>query len=143
LLGYNLYCAHNDTIFDSVNFFPENYGYYIAEELGWFSFYVTALYDEGESQPSNTEIVLVDATEDNYYHEGLMIFPNPAKNEIFVNSDCGINSIYLYNTFGQLITNQKVNDKNYRFNLSEFNLGVYLLKIEFSDGFVSKRVVIE
>lgn len=142
LIGYNLYCAHNDTIFDSINFFPENYGYYIAEELGWFSFYVTALYDEGESQPSNTESVLVDAINEKFINK-LSIFPNPTNEGISIKSDFIIKLIDLYNSFGQLITNYKVNDKMYHLNTSEFNQGIYYLKIEFRDGLVIKKIVIE
>jgi hypothetical protein len=142
LLGYNLYCAHNDTIFDSVNFFLDNYGYYIAEELGWFSFYVTALYDEGESQPSNTEIVLVDGIIEKFINK-LSIFPNPTSEGISIKSDFIIKSIDLYNSFGQLITNYKVNDKTHHLNTSEFNQGIYYLKIKFRDGLVTKKIVIE
>lgn len=142
LLGYNLYCAHNDTIFDSVNFFTENYGYYIAEELGWFTFYVTALYNEGESQPSNTSSVLITSTVD-FFMDILNIYPNPADNELYIDAGDIIRSIRLYNSFGQFITDRIVNDKNCNFNVSGYNQGIYFLQMQFDKGIAVRRIVIE
>ena len=58
LLGYNLY--RNDEL---LNTDPISPTVYIDENLynGTYNYYVTAIYDEGESDPSNTVVVVIDA----------------------------------------------------------------------------------
>lgn len=142
LLGYNLYCAHNDTIYDSVNFFYDNYGWYEAYELGLFSFYVTAVYDEGESGPSNVDNVIVTAIAE-ISKPAVKIYPNPVRQKLIIKADYIIQTISLLDLTGQLITNRHVNEKCVSFDVSENNKGIYMLQVEFGDAIVNRRIIIE
>ncbi len=58
LLGYNVY--RNDVVLNSN---PVSPTVYVDENLynGTYNYYITAVYDEGESDPSNTVTVVIDA----------------------------------------------------------------------------------
>ncbi len=142
LLGYNVYHSYENGTFNLLTF--TEFTYYIMAEVptGLHSFCVTAIYIEGGSDCSNIVEVLITSMGENNIG-GLDVYPNPSKDEVNVSSGSIIKSISIFNSFGQLMKNQNVNDKNFRFNISKFNPGVYVLKIEFSDGLISKRIVIE
>ena len=142
LLGYNVYHSYENGTFNLLDF--TQFTYYIMPEVttGLHGFCVTAIYLEGGSDCSDIVEVLITSLSENNIG-GLDVYPNPATEEIYVSSGSTIKSISIYNSFGQLMKNHNVSDKNFRFNVAKFNPGVYVLKIEFSDGLISKRIVIE
>ncbi|MCD4680461.1 MAG: choice-of-anchor J domain-containing protein [Bacteroidales bacterium] len=79
---------------------------------------------------------IADATEYNVY-------PNPARNYVYVTSNEKISNIRLINYVGQTILEIPVNDKNVRINTSSFGSGVYFLQMENEDGITTRKITIE
>ncbi len=118
---------------------------YFPTDIGSYAFYVTAVWDpEGESGPSNIHWVDVTYTgTDDLSSSGIMLYPNPASDIITIESDFEIASLKIYNPTGQTIVEKEVNNKNYNFDVSPLNPGIYFLKIEFEDEQVLKKIVVE
>jgi hypothetical protein len=110
---------------------------------GQYQYYVTAVYDQGESDPSNTVTVQVVTGLDENHIDGLTVYPNPAKDHLNIAADVNINNVMLYNFAGQVIVNTQVNNNAYMLNASNLNPGVYMLRIDTEKGSVTKRIIIE
>jgi len=103
---------------------------------------VTAVnYRQQESTPSlNTEI-------ENVNEEALQttIFPNPAND--FVSIDFGnlysAKEITLIDVQGRIIVQKQTSDNNLNLNISEFQKGVYFIKISTTDNILIKKFIIE
>lgn len=144
LNGFNNYHSLDNVpfeIIETLSFDCTNWAY-SGVELGLHSFFLTALYDEGESPTTDTLSILITSLQE-HLDKRLIVYPNPVKEEVIVSSGSIIKSVCIYNTFGQLMKNQNVNDNNFSLNVSNINPGVYFLKIELSEGFISKRIIIE
>ena len=61
----------------------------------------------------------------------LMLFPNPAKDYLFIKSDLMIQNINLYNVLGDLVLEKKQTDQIY---VGQFSKGLYFVKVEFENG---------
>lgn len=76
----------------------------------------------------------------------LLIFPNPSKGRISIESILGknINQIQIHSTDGRLIyTSKNIKNSKTTLNLSHLPAGIYYLKAEIGDGFVNEKIVIE
>jgi lysyl endopeptidase len=142
LSGYNVYHSINCGLFSLEAYTEEtNYTLNICTwEIN--SFYVTAVYDEGESLPSNTLTITFPAIAEQAT-SGVKISPNPSKDWFNINSEENLKSIALYNSFGQLIEKELVNANEYRFETSRYDSGVYFLKIELGESIITRRIAIE
>jgi endoglucanase len=61
----------------------------------------------------------------------LMLFPNPAKDYLFLKSDLMIQNVNLYNVLGDLVLEKKQTDQIY---VGQFSKGLYFVKVEFENG---------
>jgi photosystem II stability/assembly factor-like uncharacterized protein len=76
--------------------------------------------------------------ETTYTNSGLHIFPNPINSHLFINSPENINSITLFNELGKTLYNiSSVNNKELTIDLSEYQSGIYFIKV---DGQVKKVI---
>ncbi len=98
------------------------------------------MYEEGESDPTNTQEVLLTSM-DELESENINIFPNPADNFILINANESISLIELYNNKGQLLSKNKTNGKSFEFDISEFEAGIYFLRIETKNNTFSKQII--
>jgi uncharacterized repeat protein (TIGR01451 family) len=72
----------------------------------------------------------------------ISIQPNPFNNELKVTLDKNVSGVLeVYNTIGALITCEKLQSRNVTLNTSNWNAGVYILKVATNDGVVVKKVV--
>jgi hypothetical protein len=110
---------------------------------GVYEYYVTAVYDFGESEPSNTIIVNVITGVDEKNSTMLKVYPIPAVNYINIKSKLNILSIEMINMEGQIVMKQDVNMNNYKIKISKLYSGVYLLKINTNENIFIKRIFIE
>lgn len=62
------------------------------------------------------------------------LYPNPAKNEIHINSKSMINSIELYNEMGILINTINIKGTSMIVNISNLGTGLYFYHINFENG---------
>jgi len=140
LLGYNIYYAFDGGDFEILATTTETQ--YVVESPGpgLHAYYLTALYDEGESLPTNTQEVLLSAT-DEFEQELIQVYPNPAGDYISVNAIENISTIRLYNNAGQLLTEKIVNSNSYQFDLSDLDRGIYFIRLDTDDKSVLKQII--
>jgi hypothetical protein len=140
LTGYNIYYSFNGGDFNLLANTTETS--YIVESpgSGLHSYYLTAVYDEGESEPTNIQEVLLTTT-DEFESDCINVFPNPAGDYVFLNSDEPINSYIIYNYNGQSLMKKKTNDKSYKLNISQLKPGIYFVVIESGNRSVSRQFI--
>lgn len=72
----------------------------------------------------------------------LMVFPNPAKDKLWVNSPDLIESYSLYNQMGEKVVDTTVNEANFIITLEKLPNGVYFLKMKTNRELITKKIVI-
>jgi hypothetical protein len=142
--GYNVYRRFNTGTYQLIDFTTETYYSDYLPVPGYWSYYVTAVYDpEGESEPSNEWIIEIPVenalNEISQFH----IFPNPATNYINVSGPLQINSIEIYNSTGELMLKKEINAQDYKLNATDLKPGLYLLNIKTEETEIVKRIVIK
>lgn len=138
--GYNIYYSFNEGGFNLLENTTETS--YIVESPGGglHSYYITAVYDEGESDPTNIQEVLLTGT-DEYELEYIHVFPNPAGNFVFLNSKESMTSVKVYNYTGQVMLTKTIDQKSYKLNISQLESGIYFLMIETGNKSVSRQII--
>lgn len=80
------------------------------------------------SEDNESDIMMLDTI------SSINVFPNPTSDYVYVkgaNIDGSTEITYLlYNGYGQLVSSQTSNDITVRFDLSNYNSGVYLIKVD-------------
>lgn len=142
-IGYNIYHSFNWEPFELLDYTIENT--WIHEDLttGFYAYYVTALYDEGESGPSDTVSAFLTNINENKINN-IRISPNPAKDFVQIESGTEIYKITLYDMTVRIkkeIT--EINRTNFNLSVSEYNSGVYLIRIEIDNDIFIKRIIIQ
>ncbi|MCB2221403.1 MAG: DUF4397 domain-containing protein [Bacteroidetes bacterium] len=140
LLGYNVY--RDDVMINGALVTETTYTDNIAVP-GIYDYYVTAVWDEGESDPSNTWTVDVQTGINENVLGATQVFPNPAKELVNISSDFTINSVTVYNFAGQVVANEKVNGNEYQVNVTQFQPGIYVFQISTAEGMANYRIVVE
>lgn len=109
---------------------------YLDTIVGYSAPRMFAVLDLGNEMCSTSTNDILDATAVN-----LTIAPNPAVNEMRFTSDEAMESIEIYNYAGQLMTSNRVEATSFRMNRDGLANGMYIAKIQYADGIVSKKVV--
>ena len=66
---------------------------------------------------------------------GLIIYPNPAKNELFIVGNEIIQSISVYDVTGRKVISEKSNPKlNQQVSVSGLERGIYFIEVEMTVG---------
>jgi len=144
--GYNIYRKINTGEFIKISsatteeFFDVSY-----PGMAVYTYYVTALYNNWqESDPSNVWLVYVGtASVDDKVFDNTQIFPNPATDVVKIKADHTIISVSVFNYTGQMIYTKGVENSEYMLNTSQFDPGIYIFRIETTEGTLSKRILIK
>ena len=129
-------------------------GYYFDEinESGTYYYQVTAVYAENglecESDPANAYenesqnyvVVEVTAIDENGV-KGMMIYPNPTKDNLTITAE-NMTRITITNTLGQVIFDQEVSSDNEMINMSQYEAGVYMVRITTENGVAVERITV-
>ncbi|MDO5760410.1 MAG: T9SS type A sorting domain-containing protein [Bacteroidota bacterium] len=99
----------------------------------------------------DTSYVFVEDTIDNVgitnidkdSKEIIDIFPNPASEELSVQSSFKINDIEVFNPLGQRVFSKKVEGYNTKVNTSTLPKGNYILKINTTNGTTNKKFLVQ
>ncbi len=144
LIGYNVYYGFNSATPAMIEeeWTETSYTHVDAAVIGLHTYYVTAVYDEGESVPSNEAELLITSVEDQLVNS-TVVYPNPASNAVNIKSDFELESIIIYNHSGQVISNEQIQTKMYQINTSQYTPGLYFFQVETSEGTISKRIIIQ
>ncbi|MCL7753724.1 choice-of-anchor tandem repeat GloVer-containing protein [Polaribacter sp. Z022] len=70
----------------------------------------------------------------------VMIFPNPVKNKITINSNYQIEKLQIYTLNGQLLKEEKQTNQ---INIETLSKGLYVLKVTTNMGFKSQKIIVE
>lgn len=144
LTGYNIFYQYNGSGFDLLdNFSGTLYTHSEAGLLpGTHAYFVTAVYDGGSSDPSNTAFVLIDEV-NNYPEKDLKIYPNPASEILKVEYSFPIHHVALFNCEGHKIYSEKANDLILSLDLTQYIPGVYFLNVVTDQGVFSEKIIVE
>lgn len=96
----------------------------------------------GETEDYSVNIVEFTGI-NNPVAESLDIYPNPASNLVNIQSEFDILSLKVYNYSGQLIVDESPKNLGYKLNTSNFERGIYLFRVETTQGIQSKRIVLQ
>ena len=126
---------------------------YVDEDLadGTYYYQMTAVYaangEECESDPANAygsdeNYVVVDVTAiDENGVKGMMVYPNPTQGDLNISAE-GISRIVITNALGQVMYDQEVNTDNKIINMSQYEGGVYMVRIVTENGVAVERVTV-
>ena len=140
LLGYNVYrdgSMINGSLVTATSYDDEGLA------PGQYEYYVTAMYDEGESDPSNTVTADVITGVNRVESVELSVYPNPATETMHVAAGEKINSVELISITGQQVFSNKVDAKFYNLKVSGFDSGIYFLKINTDRESVMRKITIK
>ena len=70
------------------------------------------------------------------------VFPNPASNELKVNSNSEKNYISFYDITGKLLFSKEFSLSSISINISDLSKGIYILRIENELGLFNKKILI-
>ena len=85
------------------------------------------------------EFSIVNITKSIATENSITIYPNPAKNAINISSQNQINNIIIYNFVGQTV----YNGNEIKINTSNFKSGVYIIKVETTEGTVIEKIAVK
>jgi hypothetical protein len=111
---------------------------------GIYEYYVAAVYDEGESDPSNIEIVEWESLgiESNTL-EGLKIYPNPVNSMLNINYSQRISKVELFSILGQKVMSLETEKPNLSIDMSVLEAGTYFIKVWVNESYKVLKIVKE
>jgi hypothetical protein len=148
---YNIYRGTSANNFELVGESTEG-TYFDEVEAGTYYYQVTAVYtnngEECESEPAtaydneeqNYVIVNVTAIDENGVN-GMMVYPNPTKDNLNITAE-GMINITITNALGQVMYEQNVDSDNQIINMSQYEAGVYMVRITTENGVAVKQVTV-
>lgn len=106
---------------------------------------VIANCDNGlTSDPSQTIqfTTLIDGVNEYVLDAAINVYPNPTSGQFTIsNEQCTMNNVSVYDVYGKLLKNVKVDDYAVTIDATSFAAGVYFARIITDNGVVTKRVV--
>ena len=107
-------------------------------EYGEYCFYLIAANLAGESEPSDMACVNYGSVGIEENEVVFNIYPNPVNDKLVIETEATIEEICIYDAFGRLM--EKVNETT-TIDVSEYNAGVYIMKVRTDNGEIVKRFV--
>ena len=129
MLKYYTYKDGNKT--DSVDATVETYTDDEVTAGNTYTYYITALYTDGESGPSNQVNVTLTGVQENAA-EYITVYPNPAKNYLNINLPENLNSgeIEIYDICGKLMKQMNMSTASeLSIDISDLHNGIYFLRV--------------
>ncbi len=134
--GYNFY---RDSIKINTNLITETT--YTDSVPAWGHLYhVSAVYDgcEAFADPWTLWIGISENTLDE-----VILFPNPATDEVFIQSKQPVQQIRLLSLLGKVVLDNDVDGKKTRIDVSGLKPGVYVVEVETQDALITRKLVVE
>ncbi len=69
------------------------------------------------------------------------VYPNPAENNLFVETNVNIETISVYTITGVMVYNEQCTMNNVQLDITDLNSGVYFVKVMTNNGEIVKRIV--
>lgn len=145
LVGYAVYHSYDDGGFEYLETVEENgFTVSLAGEPGLHSFYITAVYENGESVATDivdVELILSAVIDADLID--LQVYPNPASDYLVVKAGEAIQNYRILDSWGRVVQNAYVNDYTSRLSIHHLTTGTYVLTLETKTGAVSKRFLVQ
>ena len=124
--------------------------YFDVLSYGTYYYQVRTVYKDGddtcESEPANSfqnpdqlyvkvELLNIGETGVN----GMMVYPNPAKDNLTIKAE-GMKRVTITNTLGQVVYDNEVDTDNEVINMSQYDAGIYMVRITTESGSVVRKV---
>jgi hypothetical protein len=137
LLGYNIY-RNNQKINPEIvsNLFYED----SLTNPSQYFYHITAVYPECEASSDTISLVITNLPEKE--NNGVMIFPNPAKQFVTIQSERAISQITIINNIGQIVFIAENTCEMIRVNTSVFPKGIYLIRLKILEDTFLKKLII-
>jgi PKD repeat protein len=113
--------------------------------VGVYTVSLVASNGFGSSIPA-TQTISVSAClsiDKNIPNTAYQIYPNPAKNEIFITGVEKGTEIYLYNILGTLVYTGRVESESEKINLTAQNQGLYILRLISEGKMITAKMIKE
>lgn len=139
----NITLAGGDTLATIKNVFgafsiPGVYPAYIYAHMIGKEGYTIPTFSVGDSVN-----FIINSTEEIKSDYEISVYPNPITTDFIINSIKEIRQITITDTFGRVVYNDVVNDKEIRLNTTELSSGFYFILCDFEVGRKVVKVVVE
>lgn len=82
----------------------------------------------------NFSVDAVGSSQEDVFSSNLLWYPNPVQNNIHLESNLGIKDVKVFNTLGQQMLHQKVDQNKIDLDLTQLQSGIYFFQISLSTG---------
>ena len=149
---FNIYRSTSNSDYVLVGKTEEGFTYFDEVEEGTYYYQVTAVNvidgEEYESVPAlakgseTQDYVIVDVNTINEIGvNGLKVYPNPTQDNVNIFAE-NMTRITISNTLGQIVYNQEVDSDNEIINMSQYEAGVYSVRITTENGVIVQRITV-
>ena len=111
---------------------------YGITSAGNYTFNVVAVYDDCESDPETVSVYYDDVIE---VEDNVSLYPNPTNGNVTIEAK-GLNRITVVTLLGQVVYDAEVSNDKVTLNMSQFNAGMYMVRVSTESGVVVKRVTV-
>ena len=152
-MHYHVYRSVDGSHYDLIGYANANSTSYVDNDIFSETMYyqVTAINSIAggscESEPAmavdgihNYVVVTTDGVVEN--EDGVSVYPNPAIGNLTVEAE-GLNRITLINILGQIVYDMATNSETETLNLSQFEAGLYVVRINAANGITNRRISVE
>jgi hypothetical protein len=138
LLGYNIYYAFNSGEFNLLDNTTETSYVIDLPGPGLHAYYVTAVYEDGESQPTNIQEVLLSGT-DTFNAGRFTLYPNPADEYLSIETHGENGTLEILSMTGNVLLRET--NLTEKIDISNLQTGIYFISIETSSQRIIKRFI--
>ena len=98
----------------------------------------------------SNQYVYTSTSVTNIVSNNLLVYPNPTRGNLnieFENVGKKINSVSIVNVLGDKIYNERLELNTFKYSrqidLSNYSNGIYFVRFKMSDGFVTKKLILQ
>ena len=146
---YNIYRSTTNSNYELVAKTTANKHFDEIEE-GTYYYQVKAVYTRGDEEceseaalshedPTKDYIIVEVTAIDENGVKGMMVYPNPTDGNLNITAE-NMRRITIVNALGQMVYDREANSDETIINMSQFDAGIYLVRITTENGVAVKRV---
>jgi hypothetical protein len=141
--GFNVYHSLNSGAYSLISENQSELEFtHVEPEIATHSYYITALYDDQESDPSNIVDVVVTSVYD-IQPVFCEIYPNPVSNILHIKSDEPLTSVRILDIKGQLLWENENPDTAFTLEMKEFGTGLYLVEFSTANKTFNRNIIVK
>ena len=113
------------------------------DKSGTYRYTITSNCDSEESAHSEACVVFLDIAGIEETAANISIYPNPANDRLYIETEAEINDVVIYTITGVIVGQQTTDNRqqSLSIDLSGLNAGIYFVKINTNQGEIVKRFI--